>query len=123
MPETMPDATPEVPAFNRRRFCGVAAAVAAGPLVLGFSRRLNAMTDIAQAGDKPAATMGADKTALRPFHVDVPEVDLVDMRRRISSTKWPDAEMVADDSQGVRLATMQKLARYWATDYDWRKVE
>src|ERR671910_505208 len=61
--------------------------------------------------------------AVRPFRIDVPEEDLVDLRRRIAATQWPDKETVADESQGVQLATMQELARYWATDYDWRKCE
>src|ERR687897_1081124 len=60
---------------------------------------------------------------VRPFRVDVPEEDLVDLRRRIAATQWPEKETVADDSQGVRLAAIQELARYWATDYDWHKVE
>jgi pimeloyl-ACP methyl ester carboxylesterase len=65
----------------------------------------------------------ADKTAIRPFHVNVPESELTELRRRINATKWPERETVPDASQGVQLATIQKLARYWATDYDWRKVE
>jgi pimeloyl-ACP methyl ester carboxylesterase len=60
---------------------------------------------------------------IRPFRIDVPEEDLVDLRRRIAATQWPEKETVADQSQGVQLATMQELARYWATDYDWHKVE
>lgn len=64
-----------------------------------------------------------DKTAIRPFRVNVPEEELTDLRRRIEATRWPERETVADASQGVQLATMQKLARYWATDYDWRKCE
>jgi len=60
---------------------------------------------------------------IRPFRVDVPEEDLIDLRRRIATTQWPEKETVADQSQGVPLATMQELARYWATDYDWRKCE
>jgi pimeloyl-ACP methyl ester carboxylesterase len=62
-------------------------------------------------------------TEIRPFHVDIPEEALDDLRRRIEATQWPEKETVADQSQGVPLATMQKLARYWATQYDWRKVE
>jgi pimeloyl-ACP methyl ester carboxylesterase len=62
-------------------------------------------------------------TAIRPFHVDVPEAELTDMRRRINATRWPERETVADDSQGVKLDTMQELARYWGSDYDWRRVE
>ena len=61
--------------------------------------------------------------AIRPFHVNFPGTDLVDLRRRIALTRWPDKETVADQSQGVKLATMQKLAHCWITDYDWRKVE
>jgi pimeloyl-ACP methyl ester carboxylesterase len=64
-----------------------------------------------------------DGDAIRPFRVNVPEVDLVDLRRRVMATRWPDRETVADDSQGVQLATIQKLAKYWSTGYDWRKGE
>src|SRR5437016_3490420 len=62
-------------------------------------------------------------TEIRPFSVEVPEEDLVDLRRRIAATRWPEQETVADPSQGVQLATIQALARYWATDYDFRRVE
>ena len=61
--------------------------------------------------------------AIRPFRVDIPEEAIIDLRRRITETRWPEKETVTDDSQGVRLATMQELARYWGTEYDWRKVE
>ena len=64
-----------------------------------------------------------DKTAIRPFHVNVPEAELTEMRRRIKATRLPEKETVSDFSQGVQLAFIQALARYWATDYDWRKVE
>ena len=64
-----------------------------------------------------------DKNAIRPFQVNVPEAELTELRRRINATKWPERETVADASQGVQLATMQALARYWGTEYDWRKVE
>ena len=60
---------------------------------------------------------------IRPFHVDIPDEALEDLRRRIAATNWPEKETVADQSQGVPLAMIQKLARYWATDYDWRKCE
>src|SRR4026207_1660812 len=66
---------------------------------------------------------GGDKAAIRKFHVNVPESELTELRRRINATKWPDRETVTDESQGVPLATIQKLARYWGTDYDWRKFE
>ena len=60
---------------------------------------------------------------IRPFQVHIPDKDLVDLRKRILATRWPDAELVSDESQGVKLSTTQALARYWATDYDWRKIE
>jgi hypothetical protein len=59
---------------------------------------------------------------IRPFHVDIPEETLKDLGRRIEATRWPSKELVEDRSQGVQLATLRELARYWATDYDWRKV-
>ena len=62
-------------------------------------------------------------TDIRPFHVDVPEEALEDLRRRIAATNWPEKETVADQSQGVPLAMIQKLARHWMTDYDWRACE
>lgn len=64
-----------------------------------------------------------DKTALRPFRVEVSEADLADMRRRIKATRLPEKEPVSDFSQGVPLATIEKLTRYWANEYDWRKCE
>jgi pimeloyl-ACP methyl ester carboxylesterase len=66
---------------------------------------------------------GSDMAAVRPFHVNVPEAELAELRRRINATRWPERETVSDASQGVQLATTQALAQYWAKDYDWRKVE
>jgi pimeloyl-ACP methyl ester carboxylesterase len=66
---------------------------------------------------------GSDTTALRPFHVNVPEAELTELRRRINATKWPDRETVTDASQGVQLATMQRLAQHWEKDYSWRRCE
>ena len=65
----------------------------------------------------------AEATAIRPFRIDVPEEQLAELRRRIAATRWPSRELVADRSQGVQLATLQELASYWATEYDWRKCE
>jgi len=76
-------------------------------------------TSATSQGSKQAA----DKNAIRPFHVNVPEAELIELRRRINATKWLERETVADATQGVQLATMQALARYWGTEYDWRKVE
>jgi pimeloyl-ACP methyl ester carboxylesterase len=67
--------------------------------------------------------MPAEDNTVRPFHVDFPEGELTELRRRINATRWPERETVTDDSQGVRLALIQDLARYWGTDYDWRKCE
>lgn len=69
----------------------------------------------------PAAA--ATDEAIRPFRINVPDEALVDLRRRLAATRWPEKETVDDDSQGVPLATLQELVRYWQTDYDWRKVE
>jgi pimeloyl-ACP methyl ester carboxylesterase len=65
----------------------------------------------------------SDQTAIRPFRVNVPEEELTDLRRRIQGTRWPGRELVTDRSQGVQLATLRELARYWSTEYDWRKCE
>ena len=76
----------------------------------------NAMT-------QTSATQAADKTTVRRFQVNVPDAELTELRRRINSTRWPERETVTDESQGLPLATIRDLARYWATDYDWRKCE
>ena len=65
----------------------------------------------------------ADATAIRPFKIEIPEAALEDLRARIAATRWPEKETVDDASQGVQLATMQALARYWADEYDWRKED
>jgi pimeloyl-ACP methyl ester carboxylesterase len=100
-------------------------AVAFGPATLGeafanskftIAPEESAMT---QTGAKPAV----DSAAIRPFHVNFSDAELADLRRCINATKWPERELVTDASQGVQLATTQKLARYWATGHDWRKCE
>ena len=70
-----------------------------------------------------ATQQAGDKTAIRPFQVKIPEAELTELRRRINATRFPEKETVTDFSQGVPAATVQKLAQYWATEYDWRKVE
>ena len=72
---------------------------------------------------QPGSRQATDKPAIREFQVDVPEAELAELRRRINATRWPERETVADQSQGVQLATIQELARLWATAYDWRKCE
>jgi pimeloyl-ACP methyl ester carboxylesterase len=95
---------------------GLAAQAAIATLVLATA------TIPAIAGNMET-TAPQDSTAIRPFHVQVPDEALTDLRRRINATRWPGREIVTDASQGVQLATMQKLAQYWANDYDWRKCE
>ena len=83
-----------------------------------------AITSVAAVQTSAAAAAAQDSTAIRPFTVPiVPQTALDDLRRRIAATRWPEKETVADQSQGVQLATMQKLATYWGKDYDWRKCE
>ncbi|GJH25777.1 epoxide hydrolase family protein [Caballeronia novacaledonica] len=103
---------------SRRHFIGIAAAtLAAGALSrLAFAEPAPGSAEIVQV-------KGGDKTAIRPLRVHVPDAQIADLKRRVKSTRWPERETVTDASQGVQLATMQKLARHWATDYDWRKVE
>jgi pimeloyl-ACP methyl ester carboxylesterase len=75
------------------------------------------------AGAEAASQPQAGSTAIRPFLVNVPEKDLADLRQRIAATRWPDRETVTDQSQGVQLAKLQELVRYWGSGYDWRKLE
>jgi pimeloyl-ACP methyl ester carboxylesterase len=82
------------------------------------------MSESTTAGLGPAAPNAATHdTTIRPFHVDIPDQALDDLRRRIAAVRWPSRELVTDRSQGVQLATIQELARYWAGDYDLRRVE
>lgn len=108
----------KLPSLTRRKFCGAAAvACAAAPLgLLGFSIRTDAMSNTSTKTNNVSAE-------IRPFHFIAQETELLELRRRIEATRWPDKETVNDSSQGVQLATIQKLARYWATKYDWRVIE
>jgi pimeloyl-ACP methyl ester carboxylesterase len=94
---------------DRRQLLGMATM---GIAVAGVASLLPLPLTAASAGD-----------AIRPFRVSVPQEQLVDLRRRLAATRWPDKETVADQSQGAQLAKLQELVRYWGTDYDWRKVE
>jgi pimeloyl-ACP methyl ester carboxylesterase len=87
-------------------------AVLASSAALAASRLIPAQADAATTSD-----------TIRQFNIDVPQAELDELRRRINATRWPDQETVTDDSQGVPLAMIQELARYWGTDYDWRKCE
>ena len=72
---------------------------------------------------KPSSEQASHKEAVRPFQVNIPEEELTDLRRRIKAARWPERETVDDDTQGVQLDTIKKLAEYWAKDYDWGKCE
>jgi pimeloyl-ACP methyl ester carboxylesterase len=89
--------------------------------------RRNVLASSAAAGASAVLSSNrrasADDNAVRPFRINIPEAELTELRRRIDATKWPERETVTDASQGVQLATIQKLARYWATNHDWRKCE
>src|SRR5438067_8703657 len=110
----------ETPDVNRRRFVATAAAtVAASQLgLMGFSRRVSAMTNVLTEVEPAVAN-----TDIRPLRVKVSDADLADLRRRIKATKWPERETVSDTTQGVQFATTQALASYWASEHDWRKCE
>ena len=97
----------------------------AGLAVLAASVVAVPSATVAAAADKisTATASVADETSIRPFQFHASDEALADLRRRIAATKWPQRETVTDGSQGVQLATMRELARYWQTDYDWRKVE
>ncbi len=107
------------PDVDRRRFVGVTVAtVGAGPL--GLLGRINTMT---HAGTDVAQPKGRAGTEIRQFSFKASDADLADLRRRINATKWPEREWVQDSSDGVPLRTMQNLARYWGSEYDWKKCE
>src|SRR3974377_308030 len=95
----------KLPPPDRRKVLAASAAVAASHFILTQGH---------------AAT---SSESIRPFKINVPEAELAELRKRINATRWPERETVADDSQGVPLAMIQELSRYWATDYDWRKCE
>lgn len=97
--------------------------IAAVAMTCGLS--LFALTSGVHAASVASASQasGKDDSSIRPFHIHVPQAQLVDLQQRIAATRWPDKEPVADTSQGVQLATLQSLLKYWGNGYDWRKVE
>jgi pimeloyl-ACP methyl ester carboxylesterase len=114
--------------ISRRRLFEITGISAGAALVAGLpvfaGEWPSSEATLAGAAVLPAeAGTAADDQAIRPFHVSFPDADLVDLRRRIVATRWPEKETVNDATQGVQLATTQKLAQYWATAYDWRKAE
>nr|WP_315598551.1 epoxide hydrolase [uncultured Cupriavidus sp.] len=112
----MPKDIPQTP--SRRQFIGAAAATLAAGSWSGL-----AFADPRKSITEAAPPKSGDKTTIRPLRVNVPEAQLTDLRGRIKATRWPERETVTDASQGVKLATVQHLAHYWSTGYDWRKVE
>ena len=88
--------------------------------LLGTARPTHKDRTVTGTTMQPHTTTGSD--AIRPFRISIPEADLVDLRRRITATRWPQKETVSDRSQGVQLARLQALVEYWGTKYDWRKV-
>jgi pimeloyl-ACP methyl ester carboxylesterase len=107
--------------FDRRQFFRRVAAVAVITQAK-FAFSANSGTSVNSAAQQEG-TQAADKNAIRPFKWNFPEADLTDLRRRIKATRWPEKETVSDDTKGVQLATIQALAQYWGTDYDWSKCE
>ncbi|MGX5802447.1 epoxide hydrolase family protein [Bradyrhizobium sp. Arg314] len=110
---------------TRREVLAATAAVAALGLLPGALRAapIQKEDSMAQASATKVTAQPAGKDAIHPFHVNFSDAELAELRGRINATKWPEQETVADTSQGVQLATMQQLARYWATEHDWRKCE
>jgi pimeloyl-ACP methyl ester carboxylesterase len=116
----------QTPALTRRRVLGsaVMTMLAAHLGMTGSARAQTAKeSTMTTATDRRYAAQDATSTDIRPFQVEVPEADLDELRQRLAAMRLPNKELVDDRSQGVQLATIQELTRYWATDYDWRKVE
>jgi pimeloyl-ACP methyl ester carboxylesterase len=114
--------------ISRRRLFEMAgisagAALAAGLPAFAGESPYSETTLPGAAPSREQSGKAGDDAAIRPFHVSFPDADLVDLRRRVAATKWPERETVNDETQGVQLATTQKLANYWVASYDWRKVE
>jgi pimeloyl-ACP methyl ester carboxylesterase len=113
---------------NRRIFrAATLVTIAFSPVFVAasnYAQAINKETTMAQPDTLHLYSVPQAAAAeIRPFHVNFPEEQLADLRRRIAATQWPDRETVSDTTQGVQLETMQKLARYWTTDYDWSKCE
>jgi pimeloyl-ACP methyl ester carboxylesterase len=103
---------------TRRRFLTASATAGA----IGFAPYASAHAFDA-ASELADGAAGGDPAAIRPFHFTASDAALADLKRRVEMTRWPESELVADDTQGVQLATIQALARYWGGDYDWRRCE
>ncbi|MGC2089138.1 MAG: epoxide hydrolase family protein [Candidatus Acidiferrales bacterium] len=102
---------------------GLATAISPAAIGKTFASKATEGTMSEGSATRRSSEQPAGNTAIRPFHSNFPEAELTDLRRRVNATKWPERETVADATQGVQLATTQKLARYWATSHDWRNCE
>jgi pimeloyl-ACP methyl ester carboxylesterase len=103
-------------------FSAVTCLVLSSEVARNLTLGVIAVAAVGAVSATPSAAQDRD-AAIRPFRVNVSDSDLADLRRRLAATRWPDRETVADQSQGVQLAKLQELVRYWSTDYDWRRAE
>jgi pimeloyl-ACP methyl ester carboxylesterase len=111
------------PAFRLHARCLVVLFAATACLAPSAPVRAQHPAQPGSSAQGVAQTRAADDASLRPFPINVPDEALVDLHRRIAATRWPKRETVDDFSQGVQLAKIQEVVRYWGTDYDWRKAE
>jgi pimeloyl-ACP methyl ester carboxylesterase len=113
--------------LSRRGFLAGSVALSVSPFVLNSPNKAHTMktsdTDAVLLAAAPASRAAANDHLIRPFTVRVPQAAVDDLRRRLAATRWPTPELVEDRSQGVQLATLRELVRYWTTEYDWRKCE
>ncbi len=109
--------------MTSRKFVATATAVACSVVLLGAAGAAPKDSTMSSAATQSQTQAPAPSDAIRPFHVNVPQAALTDLRHRIAATRWPDKETVADQSQGAQLAKLQELVHYWGTGYDWRKLE
>ncbi len=109
--------------MTSRKFLTTATAGACSLVLLGAVGRAPKETTMTSTVTQPHTQTPAASEAVRPFRASIPDAALADLRRRLQATRWPTKELVKDRSQGVQLATLRALARYWTTEYDWRKVE
>jgi Epoxide hydrolase N terminus len=121
----VPEALTEVSGLTRRQllYSGLAAGIAVGAAGVFADAPAGATPPSTAPSTKALRAISADPTGMNPFRVDFSGGQLSELRRRITATRWPSMELVADRSQGVQLATAQALARFWTTSYDWRSFE
>src|SRR5262249_9072895 len=123
--EAFMSATSKKRSMSRRQFLTSAGAMSGAALLAAYNvpTHLTSVRDSQKENIMTRLVSTMTDVEVQPFTVNMPEAALADLPQRITATNWPSKELVADPSQGVQLATMQALAKYWATDYDWRKFE